>query len=83
MNDTSVNAAVIFARNCIRAANHAAARGQYRLAAELRAPAQPAVAAANASVAQLREVPQRRNVRGRLPRRSWPGLGGCTDAVGG
>jgi hypothetical protein len=56
MNTTSIDAAMIFARRCFRAADRAAARGEHRFAAELRAPAQQAVREANAAVAHKREV---------------------------
>jgi hypothetical protein len=56
MNTTDITAATLFARNCIREANRAASRAEHRLAAELREPAQLAVAEVNAAVARLRAV---------------------------
>ena len=55
MNTTDISAAIRFSRTCLRAAHAAAARGQYRLAAELRAPAREALAQANAATAHFRE----------------------------
>jgi hypothetical protein len=56
MNTTTIDAAIIFARRCLRAASAADARREHLFAAELRAPAQQAIREANAAVAHMREV---------------------------
>jgi hypothetical protein len=55
VNTTTIDAAMIFARRCLRAADRADARGEHLFAAELRAPAKQAIREANAAVAHLRE----------------------------
>jgi hypothetical protein len=56
MDATTIDAAILFARRCVRAADRAASRGEHLFAAELRAPAQQAIREAGAAVAHMREV---------------------------
>jgi hypothetical protein len=56
MNETDIQARVLFASNCVKGANAFAAGGEHSLAAELRETAQRYVAEANAAVAHLRAV---------------------------
>ena len=55
MDTITISARVRFAGNCLRGANAAAARGQRRVAAELRASAREALSEVSAATARLRE----------------------------
>ena len=56
MNSTDIQARVLFAKNCVRGAAAFAARGEHRLAAELRATAERAVAEVNADAERFRAI---------------------------
>jgi hypothetical protein len=51
MNQSTIDARVCFARNCVAGASRASRRGERRLAAELRASAREALAGLGAAVA--------------------------------